>query len=709
MRARPDSTTVPCAHCGLPAAPPAGDGSNSAREAFCCSGCCLAHHFGAEGVSSSADRLLARVLLSAMLAMGVMMLSLSLYGSLLGGEGDFESESATALEGLLRLAALAVSAPVLVLLGLPLVEALLRMGRWLSADTLIVAGVAAAWAVSVWNTFRGGGEVYYDTATMVLVLVSLGRWLDLRAKEKARGELQLILPERERPATCLREGDEVEVSEADLEVGDLLRLRPGETVPVDGRVVAGRSFVDTSSLTGEAEPRVAAAGERVLAGSLVVDGSLDVEATAVGGDRVCAEVERLLEESLRRPSRQVLLADRVARVLIPVVLLLALGSAAWHWRGQGPEGALLTALSVVLIACPCALGIATPLAFWVALGRAWRQGVLVRGGAVLEALAGAERVWLDKTGTLTDGELELLEVEPLAELERSDILRLAAALERGSEHPIGRSLRRAAAAEGVGVPPPVEGFRARPGEGVEGRIAGEDWFLGRGGPAGRLVLRRAHQPVAHLLLRSRPRPEAPAVVRALEDLGLAPAVLTGDAREPAARLARELCLPVEAELLPADKVERIQASGAQGAVFVGDGLNDAAALAAAGVGISVAGGSARSMDVADVNLLRPGLDGLPALLRLARAATRTARWNLFWAFGYNAVALVFAVSGHLPPIFAALAMVGSSLMVILNSGRLARASVGEIEEGGGKVLVAAPPTVDEGVGPPAPAAPTPPA
>jgi copper/silver-translocating P-type ATPase len=642
-------------------------------------------------VSDSAERLLARVLISAMLSMGVMMLSLSLYGSLLGEDADFEGQAALALQGLQRMGALLLSLPVLVLLGLPLAEAVLRMGRWLSADALIVLGTSAAWAASVWNTLRGGGEVYYDTATMVLVLVSLGRWLDLRAKDGARAKLRLILPELERPAALLRDGQESLVPVGELAVGDVVRLRPGETVPVDGRILAGRSFVDSSSLSGEAEPRSLARGERILAGSRLVDGTLEVAATEVGESRMCAGIERLLAEALLEPAPYVRLADRVAGRLIPAVLFLALGSAAWHWNSLGPERSLLTALSVILIACPCALGIATPLAFWVALGRAWKMGVLVRGGEVLERLARAERIWLDKTGTLTDEELELQEIRLHGATSEREALRAAASLELGSEHPIGRSLRRAwsrrCGASGSALLE-VQGFRALPGQGVEGVLEGLPWTLCRGGADGALRLSRAGLPWAEFLLHSSPRPEAARVVGELRELGLDPVILTGDAREPAQRLAAELGLEVQAELLPAEKVAHLRRAGAERAIYVGDGLNDAAALAAAGVGISVAGGSARSLDAAEVNLLRPGLEALPALLRLARSATRTARWNLFWAFGYNALALLLAVGGHLPPIFAALAMVVSSLAVILNSSRLAYGG-GQVESRAGAWPVSA--------------------
>jgi len=666
--------SIPCTHCGLPARPVGDEARAPGGEAFCCSGCCLAHHLAPEGVTGSADRLLARVLLGAVLSMGVMMLSLSLYGSLLGQEGDFASEPAQALEGLQRLAALFLSAPVLYLLGLPLFEAVVRMRRWLSADALIVLGTGSAWLVSGWNSFRGGGEVYFDTATMVLVLVGLGRWLDLSAKERARARLVDLIPERERPAAVIEGDGEREVPVEELEVGQRLRLRPGEVVPADGVVLAGRSFVDTSDMTGEEEPRSVVPGDRLLAGTRLVDGTLELEARAVGGDRFCDEVERLLEEALARPAAGVVLADRVARVLIPVVLVLAAVAAAWHWPAMGPEGALLTALSVILVACPCSLGIATPLAFWVALGRAFRMGVLVRGGDVLERLARARRVGLDKTGTLTDGSFELRGLRTAGELEEAEALRLAASLEAGSEHPIGRALvrawheRRGAKEPGLAS---VRAFRALPGIGVEGVLAGARWSLRRGEEEGEVELTRDGAPVAWLRLHSEPRPEARAVVAALREAGLEPVVLTGDGRAAAERLGERLGVEVLPELSPADKVERLRSWGPERTIFVGDGLNDAAALAAAGVGVSVAGGSPRSMDAAAVNLLRPGLGSLPELLRLARRATRVARWNLFWAFGYNAVALLLALSGHLPPIAAAAAMVASSVVVVLNSGRLA--------------------------------------
>lgn len=672
--------TRPCAHCGLPAAAHGAAALDPSAELFCCSGCCLAHHISVGGVEGSADKLVARLVLSAFLSMGVMVFSLSLYGSLFGSQSDYDSEGAQALQGLLRMAAMGLSAPVMYLLGLPLAEAVWRMKRWLSADALILLGTSAAWGASVWNTLGGRGHVYYETATMVLVLVTLGRWLDVRAKERARGELQVLLPERERPACVIRGGREVETGLEELVVGDLVRVRPGEVVPVDGLILEGSSFVDTSAMTGEEEPMSSGPGDRILAGSELIDGAIVVRAEAVGAARMRESIERLLQEAMNQPAAYVRLADRVSALLIPLVLLLSVSAAAWHWESEGPERALMIALSVVLISCPCALGIATPLAFWVALGQAWKSGVLVRGGEVLERLAHVRQLWMDKTGTLTRGEMVLTEVELTGALSEREALRVAASLELGSEHPIGRSLVRAWGERGSEEPErlletllDVDGFRALPGKGVEGRIGGVHWTLGRGEGVsrGQVVLSREGEVVAALRLRAAPRPEASEVVRELSALGLPPTILTGDAAEPAKELADELGLEVEAELLPADKVDQIR-RGRHPSLFVGDGLNDAVALAAADVGVAVFGGASRSMEVAPINLLRPGLAALPGLVRLARAATRVARGNLAWAFGYNAVGLFLAVSGELQPILAAAAMVASSLAVVLNSSRLGR-------------------------------------
>ncbi len=650
-----------CIHCGLPAA----------GAPFCCTGCSLVHSLlgrRADEAEGEPDRLLARVLLSAFLSMGVMVFSLALYGIDPAADG----EAPRALQGLYRLGAFALSLPVLFLLGVPLADAAWRARRLLSADVLILAGTTAAWTVSAWNTLTDGGRVYFETATMVLVLVALGRWMDARARERARADLRVLTAERVRPATRVKDGAEQEVALERLRRGDLVRVRPGETVPVDGVLVEGASFVDTADLTGEDEPRSARSGDRVLAGSRAVDGTFVLRAEAAPGDCVRDEVERELARALASQPSLVRLADRAAGAFLPLVVAIALGTAAWRWRVAGPEDALLDALSVVLIACPCALGLATPMAFWVALGAAWKRGVLVRGGEVFQRLARVRRVFLDKTGTLTDAELELVEIQPLEKGDAEELLAVAAAVERGSEHPIGRAVRRAA---GDRPSPAVSAFRALPGVGVEGVVEGRRVTLRRhdaSDAAGRTLVRmtRNGEPAADLLFASRLRPEAAATVRELDRRGLTPRVLTGDGQAAGEALARRLDVPVEAELLPQDKVARVRGAGATGVLVVGDGLNDAAALAAADVGVALAEGSPKSLESADVQLLRGRLDVLPGLLDLGRRAVTTARANLVWAFAYNAIGIGLAAAGRLSPIFAASAMVVSSAVVVLNSSRL---------------------------------------
>lgn len=681
-----------CLHCGLPVAGGQGAPATIRRRAggapgpFCCSGCALAHALGRDLDSQAPDRLLARIVLSAFLAMGVMVFSLALYG----GEhpaadpDELSGDAARALEGLLRLGAMGLASIVVYLIGLPLVSSVRHAGRYLSADGLILTGVGAAYLLSVWGTLSESGEVYFETVTMVLVLVGLGRWLDARAKERARGALADLAEETVAPAARVGPAGEESVPPEELRVGDRVRVRPGETIPVDGVVESGAAFLDTSALTGESEPRSVRAGERVLAGAVALDGSLLVRASAVGDGRIRAEVERLLRRALDRSSDAVRLADRVAAVLLPAVVALAAGAFAWHARAEGFERGLFVALSVLLISCPCALGIATPLAFWTSLGEAWRRGLLIKGGDVLERLARARWVLLDKTGTLTEPGLDLEQVRPCADVSAQQALRTAAALEIASEHPIGRALRKASAALETELPA-VEGFQVLPGRGVEGRIDAVLHRLVRDsartaregeGSAERtsVVLERDGKPIARFELGARPRPEARRVVAELRRLGLEVRVLTGDAPGPARRIERVLGVPVEAELLPGDKVRRIEQAGPAGVVFVGDGLNDAAALAAADVGVALECGSPRSLEVADVALLRPGIAGLPDLFVLARRAVRLARGNLAWAFAYNGVGLLLAATGRLQPIVAAALMVASSIAVGVHSSRGAAGS-----------------------------------
>ncbi len=653
-----------CVHCGLPGGP------TGETDWYCCAGCALAHRLSGAAFEGGADKLLARVVLGAFLAMGVMVASLALYGSYMAGGDAAEraGSAAQAFDGLYQAAALVLTLPIVFLLGVPLAASTAQGRRWLSADGLIVLGVGAALATSLWSLVRGSGPVYFETVSMVLVLVGLGRWLDARAKERARSHLGDLAAEAAPRALRLTDAGEQEVAADELAVGDLVRVRPGELLPVDGKVRSGRAFLDTALLTGEAKPRAVGPGDPVLAGSQSLDGVLEIEATAVGSGRVRAEVERLLDEALRRPSAQTRLADRAAALLLPLVVLLALTTLVLRWRSHGAEDGFMAALAVALVSCPCALGVATPLAFSSALGSAWRRGMLVRGADIFERLAQTRRIRLDKTGTLTRGELSLVRTEPL-EGSESEVLRLAAALEVGSAHPIARGLRAA----WDGALPPVEDFRDLPGEGVEGWVEGRHLRLVADESVEAetvVVLREAQgRSLARFHLRSSLDPSAPRAIERLRLAGYDLAVLTGDGAGPARALAEALHLPVEHDLLPQEKVRRVRE---ERCIFVGDGLNDAAALAAAHVGVAVMGASPASLHAADVSLLREGVGALPDLLGLARRAVATARGNLAWAFGYNGLGWYLAATGRLTPIFAAAAMVASSVAVVLHSRRAAR-------------------------------------
>lgn len=676
---------VTCAHCGLPVLDPKA--ADSVR--FCCIGCSVAWSLcsdlesdTAEGAGgSTSDRWLGRLMVGAFLTMGVMVFSLAGYGeSLEGGNlAERASRGADALAGLQRLLTLALCVPVVHLLGLPLLHGAWLQRRFLSADTLVLLSVGAAFGVSAWNTLVTTGPVWFETVAMVLTLTSTGKWLDARAKGRARGALAPLLVDSQGTANVLRGNREEEVPAAELQVGDVVRVRPGAIPAADGQVLRGCSFVDSSTLTGESEPRSVGPGARLLAGTTVLDGTLDVRVEAACGERVRDAVEHLLAEATLSRSRQVRMADAVAGFLLPGVLLLAVLTFLVQASAGDLESAWQRSLAVLLIACPCALGIATPLAFWSALGHAWRSGVLVKGSDVLERLARTRRVLFDKTGTLTQRDLELADVTALPaaqerNLDRADLLRLAAGLEAGSEHPIGAAIRRAFALTRSGEPPTCTGFEALPGVGVRGMVEGRHLRMVRAPEGNRtcVALDEVTERLGTFRLNSRLLPGTRQAIDRLKERDLAPTILTGDSHGPAAALAATLGVPVESELLPKDKLEHVRSAGPKGVVFVGDGINDVGALRMADVGIVVGGATAQALEAGDVTLLRAPMTALPELLELSKRAVHVARGNLAWAFSYNAVGLYLASTGTLTPVLAALAMVLSSAAVVLNSSSLGK-------------------------------------
>ncbi len=586
--------------------------------------------------------------------------------------------------------------------------------RTSSMNTLVSIGTNAAyvWSVAVilWpHAFMAaGGMPYFEASAVLMTFLVLGRWLEARARGGTSDAIRRLVSLQPRVARLAGPGGDRDVPIADVVPGDLLRVRPGERIPVDGVVVEGTSTVDESMLTGESLPVEKGPEATVVAGAVNQSGSFTFRATRVGRETVLAQIVRLVEEAQgsRAPIQR--LADRVASVFVPVVLAIAvLTFAAWVLWGPPPAffHALTNAVAVLVIACPCALGLATPTAVMVATGRGAQLGVLFRSAEVLERLHRVDTVVLDKTGTLTAGPPRLTDVVPAPGADPDLGLALAAAVEQGSEHPLGAAIMSGAKARGLALPP-VRQFQATPGQGVEalgeeGRIllGNRRMMESRGVEApglqeaaeslaaqGKSVVyvAQAGQACALIAVADVLRPEALATVAALRGLGLEVIVVSGDVRGTAEAIARQAGVEqVQAEVLPEQKaahVKRLQAGGRRVAM-VGDGINDAPALAQADVGLAMSSGTDVAIEAADVTLVREDLRGVVAAIELSRRTMRVVKQNLVWAFGYNAVlvpvaaGMLYPIWGlQLSPILAGLAMALSSVSVVANSLQLGRFS-----------------------------------
>jgi P-type Cu+ transporter len=572
--------------------------------------------------------------------------------------------------------ALALSTPVVFWAGLEFHRAALANARHLAAtmDTLISIGTLAAWTWSVVALVAlEEADTYFEVAAVITTLILLGRFLESRARQRSSASIRALLELGAKDARVIRNGREEVVPIAELRVGDRFVVRPGEKVATDGLVEDGFSAVDQSMLTGEPIPVEVGPGAEVAGATVNASGRLVVRATKVGAETALAQIARLVAEAQAGKAPIQRLVDRVSAVFVPIVIGISVATlVGWLALSGDAAEAFTASVAVLIIACPCALGLATPTALMVGTGRGAQLGVVIKGPEILEQTRRVTTVVLDKTGTVTEGRMRLADVVLLDGATRDETLRLAGAVEDASEHPIGRAIAEAARAE-VGDLPAVEDFRNLPGVGVVGRVAGRLVEVRR--ENGKIVVRADGIARASLVLEDRIKSTSADAVRELKQLGLAPVLLTGDNEGTARSVASDVGIDrVLAGVLPdgkAAEIRRLQESG-EVVAMVGDGINDAPALAQADLGLALGTGTDVAIEASDLTLVSGDLRAAADAIRLARRTLRTIKGNLFWAFAYNVAAIPLAMAGLLNPIVAAAAMAFSSVFVVTNSLRLRR-------------------------------------
>ncbi|MFO0914313.1 MAG: cation-translocating P-type ATPase [Pirellulales bacterium] len=718
------AVTATCDYCGLPVAgPPHSSTPDDDAPVYCCFGCSFAAAIAGSGSESGHARgLLIRLGIALFFTMNVMMFALTLWTEdVYGGSQFLDHHRAAVLHEVFRYVCLLSTLPVIYLLGVPLAENVLNQPRMLarSTDLLLLLGVLAAFVYSAWSVFQGTGHIYFEVCCVVLLTVTLGRWFEATGKLKttaALRSLEALVPDQVR---LWRDGREEIVPTQSLAVGQDVVVLAGERVPIDGVIVEGNAAVDQQLITGESEPAGMAAGAKVYAGSLNLDGRLRVRVEAAPGHTAIDEIVAIVTAAATTRERYGRLADRVSSIFLPLVIVAALATAG-YWIAWGmPSLGILRGLAVVVIACPCALALATPMAIWSCFGRAAQAGIIIRQADVLDRLGSVSVVCVDKTGTLTTGHVSLRQWITTREIANTDsaataqsVRRWARALARNSNHPVCQAI---CADPGSADSPQsqrsddqveLESIHAVAGRGLLGRWPADgSESAGTVGLLGNLAWMEQHQQsipddlraaIAHtreegrslaliaaggmvlglLVLDEQIRPEADRMLDFFHHRGLQIQLLTGDHQQRADRLAAQLGIQAIGELLPSDKADRIRdwKQAGQCVLMIGDGVNDAPALAVADVSLAMGCGAEISRHTADVCLLSNDLSQLEFLFQLAGDTIATVRWNLVWSLMYNTLAIPLAMVGWVNPIVAAIAMVVSSLMVVGNSLSLARES-----------------------------------
>ncbi|MBK8252641.1 MAG: cation-translocating P-type ATPase [Polyangiaceae bacterium] len=664
-----------CSHCGL-----------AAREGdlYCCYGCELAAQIAKEGAEEH-GKTKAALLVSLLLSMTVMMLSLFLFS-----EDVYDIQEGAALSWLAtayRVASGVLSTPVILLLGVPVAKRALislRKGR-LSMDLLVFLGAFAAYGISVYSILAGRRGVYFDSATSALLLSTLGRYLEARGRAKASSLLGPSLRRSSEPVLVKRDGEFTSISPTQVNVGDVLRIDTEEVLPVDARLIAGPVEVNLGVLTGESVPVVKQSGEELPAGAVIIAGPIEVEAVRPLSDSTLERLGDLAKKLASRPTSLQRWADRFAAALTPIVAIAAFATLGVHAHRATAEEGVIAALAVVLAACPCTYGVATPLVFWLALRKALSHGVLIRNAAVLEELKDVRAVAFDKTGTLTDRALCVANLRTAPEVSENDVWSLVAALEEGTKHPVGRALAEHASRLGV-EKVALTSRKPIAGKGISATLAnGETVLLGSAGwlaeqgivesgqganhARARVILAREKAILAHIDVGESLVPEAAEALLALKAQGITAFMLTGDGSYGAEQAAEQLGIEAYSGLSAEDKVRALEAAGG-GVAMVGDGQNDAPALAGTRPSFAVHGGTDLARGMAQISLLTPDLKLVPWTIALSKRAFSIARSNLIWSTVYNLLFLTLATTGLLRPVWAGISMATSSLLMLASASRV---------------------------------------